>query len=180
MNWKNTNIAIAIVLVGLGFYFFEIKPPLGVTKIPAAFNPLNGTYVINKESVTLENGKAETSVTPGSATITKTTVFGEPVLGDLNGDGKTDAALMLVQNPGGSGTFYYVVAALNMGNAVAGTNAVFLGDRIAPQTLEIRNGQIIANYVVRKPTEPMTAQPSIGVSKYLNVVNGTLVERKVL
>lgn len=177
MNWKNVNILVALLLVGLGFYFFGFKKP-NVTNVPAVFNPLNGTYMIEKTAVTLENGKAEASVSPNSATKVSTMAFGEPVRGDLNGDGVSDATLILAQNSGGSGTFYYVVAALNIGNAVLGTNAIFLGDRIAPQTLEVRNGQIIANYAERKQGEPMTTQPSMGVSKYLNVVNGALVEGK--
>jgi hypothetical protein len=58
-----------------------------------------------------------------------------------------------------------------------GTNAVLLGDRIAPQTTEIRDGgMLIVNYVERKPGEPMTTRPSMGVSKYLKVEGTMLVE----
>jgi len=57
-----------------------------------------------------------------------------------------------------------------------GTNAILLGDRIAPQTTEIKNGQVIVNYADRAAGEPMTARPSVGVSKYLKVEGTTLVE----
>ena len=174
MNWKNINIALTILLIGAGFYFFGFKKTEVITK--EAFNPLNATYVIDGKPVTLLNGKAEVSAAPGSAMKVETTVFGEPITGDLNNDGKSDAAVILVQNLGGSGTFYYAAVAVNTGNTAVGTNAVLMGDRIAPQTEEIRNGQLIVNYADRNPGEPMTTQPSRGVSKYLNVVAGTLLE----
>jgi hypothetical protein len=82
----------------------------------------------------------------------------------------------LTQNNGGSGTFYYVVVALSSPNGYIGTNGILLGDRIAPQTTEIKNGQIIVNYADRKTGEAMTIAPSVGVSKYLNVNGNRLIE----
>ena len=87
-----------------------------------------------------------------------------------------DAAFLITQDGGGSGTFFYIVAAIRTSDGYQGTNAVLLGDRIAPQPTEIRNGEIIVNYADRNPGEPMTARPSLGVSKYLRVESGTLVQ----
>lgn len=143
-----------------------------------ALDPLNATYSIGGQSLALINGAASQEAAPGSSTKITTSIFGEPTMGDLNGDGKTDAAVIIVQNPGGSGTFYFVAAALNAENRTEGTNAILLGDRIAPQTLAVNNGQIIANYADRRAGEPMTAQPSVGVSRYFTVQNGALVELK--
>ena len=117
----------------------------------AAFDPLNATYVIDGQSVALVDGKAQAPAAPGSAEQVATTVFGQPVAGDLNGDGKSDAALMLVQDSGGSGTFYYIAAAINTPSGAIGTNAILLGDRIAPQNIAIQNGQIVANYADPQP-----------------------------
>jgi hypothetical protein len=103
--------------------------------------------------------------------------FGNDATGDLNGDGVDDTAFIVTSSPGGSGTFYYVVAALKVADGgYQGTNAILLGDRIAPQTTQIKDGQLIVNYADRKPSEPMSAKPSIGVSKYLRVVDGQLQE----
>ena len=107
---------------------------------------------------------------------TSTKMFGVPVVGDLDGDKDSDAAVMLVDTPGGTGTFYYIAAAINTGHGYQGTNAILLGDRIAPQTMEIRDGVIIANYADRKPDEPFSADPSVGKSLYAKVVDGKLVE----
>ena len=137
----------------------------------------NATYTIEGRSVTLTDGLSEVEAAPGSASKVTTRYFGNEAGGDLNGDGTSDVAFVLTQNMGGSGTFYYAVVALQTKNGYVGTNAVLLGDRVAPQTTEVRNGEVIANYAERRPGEPMTTRPSVGVSKYLRVVDGKLVER---
>ncbi len=89
------------------------------------------------------------------------TVFGEPKYGDLDGDGDEDSALVLSFDNGGSGIFYYVaLAARGANGGYTGTSAVLLGDRIAPQTLEIRNGRAIVNYAVRGEGEDFSVRPS--------------------
>lgn len=133
-------------------------------------------YEIDGQSIMLKNGKAEVEITPGSASKSITQYFGNEVKADLNGDGTEDVAFLLTQDNGGSGTFFYVAAALKTEDGYGGTNAVFLGDRIAPQTTEFRDGEVIVNYAERKPGEPMTARPSIGVSKYLKISGDRLVE----
>lgn len=143
----------------------------------AAPSYLDATYTIDGVPVTLNNGEASAPAAPGSASMAETKYFGNMVTGDLNGDGVPDAAFLLTQSGGGSGTFYYVVAALKTPAGYVGTNAVLLGDRIAPQTTELRpGGELIVNYADRAAGEPMTAKPSVGVSKYLQVQNGQLVE----
>ncbi len=111
-----------------------------------------------------------------AVTLTGTTrYFGNEATGDLNGDGRPDVAFLVTMQPGGSGTFFYVAAALDTDDGWIGTDAYLLGDRIAPQTTEIRDGVITVNYADRKPGEPFTARPSVGVSKCLSVVDGALV-----
>lgn len=139
-------------------------------------NYKDATYVIEDRPVTLKNGVAEVEAAPGSMAKEITKYFGNEATGDLNGDGTADVAFILTQNPGGTGTFYYIVAALKTESGYQGTNGIFLGDRIAPQTTEIREGKIIANFADRRPTDPFSAEPSVGVSKYIIVQNGALAE----
>jgi hypothetical protein len=73
----------------------------------------------------------------------------------------------LVNTTGGSGIFYYAALVINNGTAAKATNAMLLGDRIAPQTVEIHDGIALYNFVERKGTDPMTAQPSIGKSVWV-------------
>lgn len=78
---------------------------------------------------------------------------------------------------GGSGTFYYAAAALSTGSGYQGTNAILLGDRIAPQSTQIENGVIVVNYADRNPGEDFSVQPSLGMTKTLELQDGVLVEK---
>ena len=154
---------------------FIIYPPNNTLVNKVITDYKNATYIINDAQVTLINGQAEDAVVPQSGSKTITKYFGNEAVGDLNGDGQADVAFILTQDSGGSGTFYYVVAALKTAGGYQGTNAVILGDRISPQTTEIKDGQIIVNYADRKPDEPFSAIPSVGISKYLKVENNKLI-----
>mgnify|MGYP003393289886 CR=1 FL=1 len=118
----------------------------------------SGVYQIGDETVTLGVGGA--------------TYFGNEVMGDIDGDGDEDVAFLITHDGGGSGTFYYLAGAINDGAEYHGTNAMLIGDRIGPQTTEFRQldapygARVIVNYADRLPTEPMTAQPSVGKSLY--------------
>jgi hypothetical protein len=151
-------------------------PFLGRCQPLAGSDPRNATYEIEGRPVTLVNGLSEVEAAPGSASKVTTRVFGNEASGDLDGDGTADVALLLTQNSGGSGTFYYAVVARWTPAGFAGTNGVLLGDRIAPQTTQVQDGTVIVNYAERRPGEPFTIQPSVGVSKYLKIESGRLVE----
>ena len=141
-----------------------------------ATDPFNATYTIEEREIQLVAGRSEIEVAPGSASKLITQAFGEPVYGDLNSDGMEDAALLLTQDSGGSGTFFYLAVAVKELEGYKGTNAIFLGDRIAPQPTEVRNGVVVANYADRLPGEPMTTPPSVGKSLYAKLINGMLAE----
>jgi hypothetical protein len=81
----------------------------------------------------------------------------------------------LSYDPGGSGNFFYVAAALKVNGNYCGTNVVLLGDRIVPQNLKIRNGVVVADYSGRQPQEPMAILPSIDRSMHLIIERNTLI-----
>ncbi len=175
MTKKIISIIILIVIVAVGYWAYkESRKSTGENTY--TLDPGNCTYVIEGENITLNDGYLNEEIIPGSASRRVTQYFGNEAQGDFNGDGFYDVAFVLSQNSGGSGTFYYVTVALGGEKNCTGTNAVLLGDRISPQSTESREGEIIVNYAGRKPGEPMTAELSIGVSKYLKVENGRLVE----
>jgi hypothetical protein len=147
-----------------------LTPPPG--EVPVS-DPKNISYVVEGAVFNMKDGKAEIKYAPGSASKNILRVFGEPVYGDLDGDGDSDAALILQNQPGGSGIFYYAVLAINADGKYRATNALVLGDRIAPQTVEIRDGRAVFNYAVRKAGEPMSAQPSEGKSLWIHFDKNT-------
>jgi heat shock protein HslJ len=176
---SKTNIVIVVVLAviviifGLGIYRFNFTDGGDIIPGKNAPDVKNMSYVIDGETFDLINGKAEKEIALGSISKNTVMMFGEPVYGDLNKDGKIDAAILLANDPGGSGTFYYAVLAINKGDGYQATNTMFLGDRIAPQTVEIRDGRAVYNFAERKAGEPMTAQPSIGKSVWINYDKAT-------
>ncbi|MEI6296861.1 MAG: META domain-containing protein [bacterium] len=136
-------------------------------------NPLgssykDATYTIDGKTVTLKDGISEIEVTSGSNSKIITKYFGNEVFYDFDSNGKEDVAFVLTQEGGGSGTFYYVVVALNTADGYAGSQAVLLGDRIAPQTTEVKKGGIIVvNYADRAQGESFVIPPSVGKSIWL-------------
>jgi len=170
---KTITILSILVLVIIGLF---IARSVWAPTSPTKNDVKNTTYIIEGSLVRLVNGVSETPAAPDSASKITTTYFGNEATGDLNGDGKPDTAFLLTQSSGGSGTFYYVTVALQTNDGYRGTNAILLGDRIAPQTTEIKNGVITVNYADRKSGEPMSTSPSLGISKYFHVVSGNLEE----
>lgn len=166
-----------MVLVGVVafFVFFPMSKPIVVTNS----SPKDATYTIEGQPVTLVNGVSSEPIAPGSATSVTTQYFGNEVTHDFDGDGRLDTVFVLTQNTSGSGTFYYVVAALNTVNGYLGSSAVLLGDRIAPQTTEMSQNPatpdvVVVNYADRKPGESFTTSPSVGKSIWLKLDVATL------
>jgi hypothetical protein len=91
-----------------------------------------------------------------------------------------DAILILLHDPGGSGTFYYLAIAENRNGHYRGTNAVLLGDRIAPMDIRIRSGVVIARFANRRSQEPMSTAPLVAEKVYLAFVEGKLKALKPL
>ena len=163
-------LVILIVVFGLILAACVPVPPEKVpaSQIALGKDPQNATYLIEGEAVTLVNGTAEKAVAPGSASKQVTTYFGNAVELDLNADGLMDSAFLLTQDSGGSGTFFYTAAALKTAGGYLGTNAILLGDRIAPQSTFVdpnNPSQFIVSYATRPADAPMSSQPTQGVSR---------------
>jgi hypothetical protein len=164
--------------VAYGTSIPPLTPILARCTVPGGLDGYkNANCRIGGTDVQLVNGLAEAPAAPGSGSTIVTRVFGNAAFGDLTNDGRVDVGFLLTQNLGGSGTFYYAAAATRAGDGGwVGTNAILLGDRIAPQATEIRLSSLIVNYADRKPGEPFTTQPSVGTTKHFVVFNGALVE----
>ncbi len=130
----------------------------------------NTEYSIGGRTIWLVDGVAEAAAAPGSAARVVTRYFGNEVRGDLNADGREDVAFLLTQETGGSGTYFYAVAALNLERGFVGSEGTLLGDRIAPQTAALRaDGVIVVTYADRGPSESFTTPPSVGKTIWLKL-----------
>ena len=151
-------MVIVLVVVGVFIYNKNSTSNTGV-------GYKNATYRVDGKIVNLVSGLSQEPVVPGSASKITTRYFGNSVEHDFDKDGRNDIAFLLTQQSGGSGTFYYVVVALNKPDGYVGTDATIIGDRITPQTTEVNDrGFIVVNYVDRKPGESFAVQPSLGKS----------------
>ncbi|MEK7462398.1 MAG: hypothetical protein AAB618_02385 [Patescibacteria group bacterium] len=141
---------------------------------PEASDYKDAEYRIEGTLVQLTDGVSVMDAAPGSSSKITTSYFGNEFMTDLNGDGREDIVFLLTQDTGGSGTFYYAVAALNLEEGYVGSDGYLLGDRIAPQSIETspnprHKSVVVVNYADRAVGEPMTTQPSVGKSVYLKL-----------
>jgi len=141
----------------------------------------NAAYPIEVTSTgkaQLKDGDFEESVAPGSATKTKIRLGKEQVFGDVNADGTEDAVVTLVVDPGGSGTFTYLVLVLNERGTTKPLAAVLLGDRIILKSMAIQSGSVTVTMLSRKPDEPMSAAPKVEVTRTFKLQGDKLIEAK--
>ncbi len=137
----------------------------------------NGTYLtpFYSRTVTLVNG----SYSSGTFSVQMLNVY---AFGDLNGDGKNDAAVILSENDGGSGSFVSVIAVIDQGGAPHQASQVQLGDRFQINTVDISSGVIHLNMIVPGPGDPLCCptQPQkqnywlIGSKLWLMHLNSTI------
>lgn len=144
---------------------------------PSAPDPVNATYQLDRSTVTLANGKAEREAAPGSATKIVTSLTDRRASGDVDGDGRADAVVILTHQPGGSGTFYYVAALLNTPGGVTATPAILLGDRITVNALRLDGRAIVVEMLDRSAGQPLAASPTVATTKRFGVDQGALVAR---
>lgn len=156
-----------IIILGGGFfllnnYIYNEKQAF------AAKDYKDAEYLIGGERIRLQNGVSEKTTGSDSASPAVTRYFGNEVRRDLNDDGREDVVFLLTQETGGSGVFFYVVAAINTERGYVGSEGLLLGDRIAPQTTELGRGKIvIVNYADRAVGADFASQPSEGKSIWL-------------
>ena len=131
------------------------------------------TITIDTQEFDMSDGVAEIAPSQGSGTANTLRLIGVPVLGDSDGDGNPDAALLVQHDPGGSGTLYYAVVAINDGGSYRASNALLLGDRIEPRAVEFTDGRFVYTYAERKPGDAMSERGSVEKSVTVTVDNST-------
>ncbi len=136
----------------------------------------NAEYVVEGPAsgkAKLVNGTYQEKIPNSSAQMTIR--FSDMLsVGDLNGDGVADAAVIVTANTGGSGTFYYLYGVLNDHGAPKPSAPESLGDRIKLKSLTIQNGEISANFLTQGPKDAM-ANPTLDATRKYRWQDGKLV-----
>ncbi len=178
------KLLLVVVLVALGFSFFWHKdkqtkePRVEIMETVSKPDIANGTFNFEGEEIKLTNGKATTKISPNSAISIETLLTKKIEYGDINGDKKNDAVGLVIQEGGGSGTFVFLIAYVSGNVEYKGSNAIFVGDRISPESVSIDEaGMITVRYLDRLPSEAMAVDPSVSTTKTFVYEDGRLEER---
>jgi uncharacterized membrane protein/heat shock protein HslJ len=108
-----------------------------------------------KGGVRLTNGMYKGKIVPDSATELVVLLSNEVAFGDLNGDGADDAAIILITDPGGSGTFHHLGVVINQKGSPKHLASQLLGDRVKVKSVSIRSGEIAVEMLTHGPNDPM-------------------------
>ncbi|MDQ3089783.1 MAG: hypothetical protein M3Q24_01340 [bacterium] len=134
----------------------------------------NATFTFDNERVTLKNGEDNSPLSDNPNISQTTTLTDKVAYGDLNGDQKEDAVALLVQSGAGTGIFVYIGAYVSGSVRYSGSNTIFVGDRIIPQSIDIDKNIITVNYLDREEDEPLAATPTKSVIKTYVYIGGEL------
>ena len=121
-----------------------------------------------QRTVKLTNGKAVISDSNGSGSIT---MLPQTAIGDLNEDGVDDAAVLLAENGGGSGTFVSLVILLNQNGEPRQIGQIPVDDRPRINSLNILDGQVVLNAIIHGMNDAMSA-PSLQEEQTYRLLNG--------
>jgi len=119
----------------------------------------------NSGKVQLVNGEYREQAGPGSATETVVKLTDAIAFGKLNG--KEAGAVILVTDPGGSGTFYDRALLIEDPNGWINQEVAFLGDRVKIHSLAIKNNEIVVDLTTQGPGDPMCCPTQQAVHQFV-------------
>ncbi len=156
------------------YYRGECAPASAQALTPAMLkNAVYHSDFVSAGEVQLVDGVFSEPIMEGSAT--KITIqLADMTFGDLNNDGVEDAAVILVSDPGGSGTFYELAAVLNQNGHPRHITSFALGDRVQVQQFNIRDGEIVVQMLTQGQDDPMCC-PTQLVRNHYRLQEDTLI-----
>jgi len=148
---------------------------------PLTFDGLkNAEYsvVVNgvRQTIRMIDGSYQQGTDPTSPDFLVVTVNQPAAFGDLNSDNDDDAAIMLSEWYGGTGTNVYVAAVTNWAGIPLHKASVLIDDRAIIQSIRIENGLIIVDAIVHAENDPGCC-PSKHVTRIFRLVGEILVEQ---
>lgn len=145
-------------------------------------DPNNFTYSINETEVILTDGasKIVTEESP-EIIITSTTKLEKFFYGDLNNDDIDDLVVILSQDTGGSGIFFYLNAFINVNGKFVFNGENYLGDRIKIDDLSIYGknhidaGIILVALNVYSQEQSFSEEPAFYITRNYKIDNEELI-----
>jgi heat shock protein HslJ len=150
----------------------ETPPALAVEALANA--TYQSQYTKSGEA-TLVDGEYREQAAPGSATETVVMLTEHMAVVELE-DGQPAAAVILVTDPGGSGTFYDLHVLIASDGEPTDIATAFLGDRVQIDSLSVNEDGVIAvDMITHGPDDPLCC-PTLHVLQTYVVQRGELVE----
>jgi len=144
--------------------------PTAIVLTVDALRNMQYNLPVSQKTVKLVNGQYEA----GSGADYLLVKMADPIaLGDINGDGLDDGAVILGENMGGSGVFESLIVVLDEGSVPTQWAATQIGDRVKVNTVTIQDHQVILEMVVPGPNDPACC-PSLGETQAYNLTKGGL------
>lgn len=177
------RIAGAVILLAQAAACAGDQPPAGDSGLEAPnASPGDALYTLpplstgEQDTVRLVAGEYTRRYDESSATVRRVFLSDFVAGGELDGRAGEDAAVILVDQPGGSGTFYYLAALMRRGEGWESPTAVFLGDRVRIDSLSIESddGEIAVTFRTRAEGVAMAGEPTVTQTLRYRVVAGSL------
>ncbi len=183
----STELMVLGIVVAVGALYLIFAKSTQTKTIPAGLTAgqiktanytlpdIGGSFTFN------DNGEYATSVSQGKGAVTPTItetaalMSNQIAFGDLNSDGKNDAAVPVVEQLGGSGSFYYIVIFLDDNGKPKEVGTKLLGDRIVVNSVKIENSQVAVAMLDHGPSDGM-ASATMPITKYFGFVDNAITE----
>lgn len=146
---------------------------LSIDSLRNATLEITGSDNIHR-TITLKDGKYQQGTDSSQAGYITVSLGEKIALGDLNHDGLEDAALTLVENFGGSGSFVSLIAVINQNGIPSAAASRLIDDRPIINNLSIQNEKITLSATIHGIQDPMCC-PTFETTQYYELAGEKLV-----
>jgi len=127
----------------------SVDPPLAIEAPPLGIEALkNATYRVEGDDVTLKDGSGQDVSGSNNAELEN-----EWAVGDLDGNGSQDAAVVLAENGGGTGIFKYLIPVINNAGIPKPLQGILLGDRCVIKSVKILDKVVSVQLLTQGPND---------------------------
>jgi hypothetical protein len=164
--------ACLTVLVAASIAGAQPPPPLTFGQLQNLVLQLDDNSSVEGGKVPLQGGRWSDASPDGGSTFTLLPLH---AIGDLDGDGAADAAVILLESTTGTGSFYYLFAVKNAsGRPEQLGPPEWLGDRVDVERLAIdRKGVLTIRCVTHKDGDPACC-PTLRIQDRFRIEHGRL------
>jgi heat shock protein HslJ len=145
-----------------------IQPVQPNAKIPTKDELKNTTYTSEwTESgfAPLLNGEYREPIAPDSATEIVILLTDQLVAGEIGTIGQA-AAVILVTQPGGSGSFYDLAIVAKVNDESVNLATTLIGDRVQINAIAIENSEVVLDLIIHGPEDPMCCPTQYVIQKF--------------